>query len=607
MTRVRNVFWILIASLLIQSIAFTHQEVKFVKEFGGKGNQTGRFGETVFIAFDRNGGICVTDTDNSRIQKLDANGHFLFEIKSTDSEKFIFINPTDIAVGEDGSIYVMDWIITQIEDSKILHDDGGGAGRPKMFNYGPCVHRFDSNGDFVVSYPIQDFSKRVQSLERAVPGLDAEGNYALVIPQGDTERSFLLAVDNQENLYIFDAGKIHKLAANNQSVTTFTTAQPRVGQVLKAADMAVDQQGNLYIVDEAAHRVLKFDSNGQFSLSFGEYGDRAGQFISPFHLIALDDETVLVADKANYKKDFVSDLPRRLYDPFQFGGYPYRVFRARFRCVQRFYADGQFAERILIRFSRENEKQANLRLKGINYRGNLYFIDTETLKFRQFAPTSALIASAFQTEVKLRYAVNVEDVEIDNRDDLDADLFSKADFDGRVRLHRAGVEATLAYDFNEDLRFAISNNLVYYKSIDESFYRARDFEDFRGTFNQDDESTDEFWEDRVQFGATLIRSHNPYTYREASAFTYFNIMRTDFINDAFDPQNFRFFDFRARLSDWGAGLRYDLSKAFHLDFSVAHFFGYNEFTYIDETNVLYATGFQQGDETSAVLMINGVF
>ena len=82
MTKFRNVFWILIASLLIQSIAFTHQEVKFVKEFGGKGKQTGRFGETVFIAFDRNGGIYVTDTDNSRIQKLDANGHFLFEIKS---------------------------------------------------------------------------------------------------------------------------------------------------------------------------------------------------------------------------------------------------------------------------------------------------------------------------------------------------------------------------------------------------------------------------------------------------------------------------------------------------------------------------------------------
>ena len=329
MTKFRNVFWILIACLLIQSIASAHQEVKYVKQFGGKGKQTGRFGETVFVAFDRSGGIYITDSDNSRIQKLDASGQFLFEIKSTDSEKFTFINPTDIAVGEDGSIYVMDWIITQIEDGEILHDNSGGAGRPRIFNYGPCVHRFDLNGEFMASYPIQDFSKRIQPLESAVPGLDAEGNYALVIPQGDTERSFLLAVDNQENIYIFDAGKILKLAANNQSVTTFTTAQPQAGQVLKAADMTVDHQGNLYIVDEAAHRVLKFDANGQFLLSFGEYGDRVGQFVAPFHVLALDDGTVLVADKSKYKKDFVSDLPRRVYDPFQYGGYPYRVFRAR--------------------------------------------------------------------------------------------------------------------------------------------------------------------------------------------------------------------------------------------------------------------------------------
>ena len=97
------------------------------------------------------------------------------------AEQFTFINPTDIAVGKDGTIYVMDWILIPIEGS----DD------PKIFNYGPCVHRFDAEGKFVASYPIQSLTQRIAPLESAVPGLDADGNYALIIPQGDVERSFL--------------------------------------------------------------------------------------------------------------------------------------------------------------------------------------------------------------------------------------------------------------------------------------------------------------------------------------------------------------------------------------------------------------------------------
>ncbi|MCH8294440.1 hypothetical protein IH992_25435, partial [Candidatus Poribacteria bacterium] len=54
-------------------------------------------------------------------------------------------------------------------------------------------------------------------------------------------------------------------------------------------------------------------------------------------------------------------------------------------------------------------------------------------------------------------------------------------------------------------------------------------------------------------------------------------------------------------------LRYDLGRAFRLQFQIVHFFGYNMFTYVDETNILYATGFQEADFTSAILRIDGVF
>ncbi len=593
----RKVFWGLILSFLIHPLANAHKEVEFIREFGGKGEGQGEFAKKTSFAFDRDGGIYIADTENLRIQKLDSNGRFLFDIQGTDPDKFLFINPMDIAVGVDGTIYVVDWIMVRVDSSE----------SPRIFNYAPCVHRFDAAGTFVASYPLQDLTKRIGTLEAAAPALDAEGNYALIIPQGDTQRSLLLTVDDKGRIYVFDDGYIYKLDADGNPVGTFITSQPTAGQLSEAADMTVDRKGNFYIVDKDAHRVLKYDRDGKFLLSFGEYGDRAGQFISPFHLIALDDDTILVADQAKYKKDYASDLPRQRYHPFQFGHVPYRIFRTRLRRVQRFYADGEYAEKILIRFQRENEEKAYLGLKAIDYTGNLYFVDNETLKFRVFAPTSPLIASAFQTEAKLQYIYDFADIEIDNQDDLDHDLGTKADFEERIKWNQIGAEVSLTYDINEDLRFAISNGLTYFKSIDTSFFRTPDFEDFRGSFNQDDESTETSWEDQIQIDFTLIQDHNPYRYREAGAFAYLNVTRDDFINEALHPQNDRFLDFKVRISGWGAGMRYDLGRAFQLQFMVAHSYGYNEYTYFDETNVLYATGFLQIVGTVALLSIDGVF
>ena len=593
----RKIFWGLILSFLISPLADAHKEVKFIREFGGKGEGEAEFAKKTAFAFDRDGGIYIADTENLRVQKLASDGSFLFEIKGTDPDKFLFSNPMDIAVGMDGTIYVVDWITMQVE----------GTDSPRIFNYAPCVHRFDSDGNFIASHPLQDLTKRIGTLEAAVPALDAEGNYALIIPQGDTQRSLLLTVDGEGYIYVFDNGYIYKLDRTGSLVATFATAQPSAGQLSKPADMTVGREGNFYIVDAEAHRVLKYDRDGQFLLSFGEYGDRAGQFISPFHLIALDDGTVLVADQAKYKKDYASDLPRQRYHPFQFGHVPYRIFRTRLRRVQRFYADGEYAEKILIRLRREKEDHAYLSLKAIDYTGHLYFVDSETLKFRVFGPTAPLISSAFQTETKLRYIYDFEDIEIDNQDDLDSNLGTKADFDERIRWNQIGAEISLTYDINEDLRFSISNDLTYLRLTDTSFFRTPDFEDFRGSFNQDDETTETSWEDRIQIDFTLIQNHNPYRYREAGAFAYLNVTRDDFINEALHPQNDRRLDFNVRISSWGAGMRYDLGRAFQLQFMVAHSYGYNEYTYIDETSVLYATGFLQIVGTVALLSIDGVF
>ena len=582
------------------------QEFKFVGEFGEKGEGEAQFAKTLFMAFGADGAIYVTDTDNFRIQKFNEAGGFVFDIQMEKESEFRFINPTAIAVGTDSSIYVMDWMFVQISDPDLQTISGA-----KVFNYGPCIHKFDAHGVFVASYPIQDLSQRIKKLETAVPGLDADGNYALIIPQGDTKRKFLLATDIHGNLYVCDSDVpnkiVVKLDATGKHIARYPLAQPGVGHIVHPADMTVDEAGNLYIVDEKGHRVLKYSADGKFLSTFGEYGDAAGEFIAPFRITALPDGTLLVADTAKYLKDFVSTLPKRLDDPIRRYGGDVKLFRYRLRRIQRFTTDGVYTQKLLIPFRREVETDVALQLKGIDGSGNLYYLNPEKLRFRKYAPTTSLISAMFQTELKLRYTRDLHDVEIDNQDDLDADLYTKSDFDEQIIRDAAHANLIFSYDFNEAYRVALSNRLTYVRMTDTSYYRARDFEDFRGRFNQDDRATENSWDDRVQIDFTWIRDHRLYNYREARAFAYFSLIRLDFINDALDPFNLRFFDFNANLSDWGAGLHYDLSRTFRLNFEITHFFGKNRYTYIDETNVLYATGFQEADLTRAVLFINGIF
>ncbi|MDE0084114.1 MAG: NHL repeat-containing protein [Candidatus Poribacteria bacterium] len=583
--------------LLIPLSLNAAEEFKFVGEFGGKGEGEAQFAKNLFMAFGPDGAVYITDTDNFKIHKFTQTGEFAFDIEVTDSLTFRFIKPTAITIGTDNSIYVMDWMLQHIS----------GTDNPKIFNYGPCVHKFDANGQFVASFPIQDFSKRLDNLGAAAPGLDSEGKYALIIPHGDTKRKFLLTIDAQNNLYVYDDGLIYKLDSNGKPIDSYAIAQPGAGQAIHPADMAVDKAGNLYIVDEKGHRVTKYSSEGKFLLAFGEYGDAGGQFIAPLRITALKDGTLLVADKAKYLKDFLSTLPKRLDDPTpRYDGYV-KSFRYRLRRIQRFTTDGAYIQKLLVPFQREAETDVALQLKGIDTNGNLYYLNPTTLRFRKYAPTKSLFSSMFQTELKLSYTRDLHDIEIDNQDDLDADLYTKSDFDEQIIQDSAGANLTFSYDFNEDYRLALSNRLRFIRMTDTSYYRAQDFEDFRGTFNPDDRTTESSWDNRVQFDFTWIRDHSIYNYREARAYAYLSTIRLDFINDALDRSNFRFFDFYAKLSDWGGGIYYDLSRTFRLNFEITHFFGKNRYEYIDETNDLYATGFQQADTIRAILFINGFF
>jgi DNA-binding beta-propeller fold protein YncE len=115
---------------------------KILLRFGKKGSGDGEFDETAGIEIDNEGNIYVADGGNARVQKFDSRGNFLMKFGKKaklpkdpiNAYKYLkyeceggeFIGPLDIAIDNEGNIYV-----TQM--------------------FGP-LQKFDSKGRFIKKF-----------------------------------------------------------------------------------------------------------------------------------------------------------------------------------------------------------------------------------------------------------------------------------------------------------------------------------------------------------------------------------------------------------------------------------------------------------------------
>lgn len=127
-------------------------------------------------------------------------------------------------------------------------------------------------------------------------------------------------VDEQDNIWVADKGSDMVIKFNPEGRVTMVFGRkqeasdegtgplkhpkpplpPIDGMFRQVTDMAWDALGNTYISDGYINsRVAKVDKNGNWLKSWGEPGDRPGQFNTP-HSIAVDaNGNVYVADRGN--------------------------------------------------------------------------------------------------------------------------------------------------------------------------------------------------------------------------------------------------------------------------------------------------------------------
>jgi len=188
--------------------------------------------------------------------------------------------PSDVVVGEDGSVYVVDG-----GNHQVAVFDARGQKRTTLGMLGSAEGQFQSPVGIGL-------------------GADGElwvadkGNRRLVMfdAGGRPVRTFGLKADGEDLVPVDvavgpDGSEVFVTANNTHQVVVFSDhgeflrswggEGDAAGQFRFPATIAIDAAGNVYVVDVLNARVQKFDAMGKHLLTIGERGGRAGTFFRP--------------------------------------------------------------------------------------------------------------------------------------------------------------------------------------------------------------------------------------------------------------------------------------------------------------------------------------
>jgi sugar lactone lactonase YvrE len=355
----------------------------YITKWGSEGSGDGEFGGTnqaLFdfeagpqgIAVDEEGNVYVADTVNKRIQQFTSDGQFITKWGSWGPEDGQFNLPQGIAIDENGKIFVAgDGHIQKFtsEGNFIANWANEGSGNGEFC--GPQGIATDESENVYVAdssnHRIQKFTSDGDYIAKW--GSEGSGDTEFQYPEG-------IAVDTIGNVYVVDAKnvRIQKFTSDGQYITKWGSAGSEDGQFGTGEEIpdphefahlpqgiAVDGNGNVYVVDTGNNRIQKFTSDGLFITKWGSEGVNDGKFSWPSGIAVDGSGNIYVVDTGNNR-------------------------------IQKFTSDGQFITKWGIEGSGEGDF---VYVDGIatDQNGNVYVIDSYNNRIQKFTSEGEFIST----------------------------------------------------------------------------------------------------------------------------------------------------------------------------------------------------------------------
>ena len=219
--------------------------VQRIRTFGSRGNRPEHMESPRGIAIDDTDNIYVSS--NHKLQKFTSSGELIKCVGQWGSKEGEFVDPRGVTL-YNNHIYVCDCDNYRLQvfdlDLNFIRSIGScGKGRDSPFDI-----KFDSTGNmYIADY----WNNRVQVL-------DSSGHFIRLF------------------------------------------GQEGEGRLIGPASVFItDHDQYVYVSDNMKHHIVVYTSSGQYVTSFGVYGQKEGQFSSPFSITSCTDGYIYVSDYLN--------------------------------------------------------------------------------------------------------------------------------------------------------------------------------------------------------------------------------------------------------------------------------------------------------------------